>query len=95
MKKKKEEFKQIIIDEEPTKYWISNYGRVWSENINGFRKFSRSNSGTRYEFLRLESHNFLVHRLVAIYFCEGRTKERNVVNHIDGNIFNNYFENLE
>ena len=36
-----------------------------------------------------------LHRLVALAFCEGRTEERNVVNHIDGNPLNNNAENLE
>lgn len=36
-----------------------------------------------------------VHRLVAIAFCDGRSEERNEVNHIDYNRTNNYYKNLE
>lgn len=38
-------------------------------------------------------HN--VHRIVAYYFVKGRTPDREVVNHIDGNRSNNYWKNLE
>ena len=36
-----------------------------------------------------------IHRLVAMAFCDGRTEERNVVNHKDGNKQNNHADNLE
>jgi len=35
-----------------------------------------------------------VHRLVAEYFCEN-PNSYNVVNHLDSDIFNNYYKNLE
>lgn len=38
---------------------------------------------------------FAIHTLVAKTFIEGETKERNQVNHIDGNTTNNCVENLE
>jgi len=38
--------------------------------------------------------DFLVHRLVAIEFCE-RPEGKNLINHIDGNPSNNVYTNLE
>lgn len=38
--------------------------------------------------------DFLVHRLVAIEFCE-RPEGKNLINHIDGNPSNNDYTNLE
>lgn len=38
--------------------------------------------------------DFLVHRLVAIEFCE-KTEGKNLINHIDGNPSNNHYTNLE
>lgn len=42
-----------------------------------------------------KTKHFSVHRLVAIAFVAGRTKERNIVNHIDGDKANNNDFNLE
>ena len=36
-----------------------------------------------------------VHRLVAITFVTGRSKDKNIVNHIDQNKLNNHYKNLE
>lgn len=38
--------------------------------------------------------NLIIHKYVALYFCE-RNSEGLVVNHIDGNKTNNHYQNLE
>lgn len=42
-----------------------------------------------------KTKTFMVHRLVAEHFVEGRTKDRNCVNHVDGNKRNNRSDNLQ
>lgn len=42
-----------------------------------------------------KTYKRLVHRIVAEVFCSGKTKEKNVVNHIDENKKNNASDNLE
>lgn len=97
--KQPEEFKQIKFDNKDTNYWISNYGRLWSNKTKKFLKPYKSQSGKGYYSIKLSMKNQRkscdIHRLVAMYFCNGRSSEKNIVNHIDGNIFNNYYENLE
>ena len=39
-------------------------------------------------------HHLSPHRLVAEYFVPGRTKEKNMVHHIDANPKNNVYTNL-
>lgn len=41
------------------------------------------------------SNQMMAHRLVAHKYCKGRTRDRNIVNHIDENRCNNYYVNLE
>ena len=78
-------------------YAISNYGNVWSYNIN--RKMSINTAGL-YSTVGLRKYkgakqdNKLVHRLVAQAFIPN-PKNKPQVNHIDENKMNNYFENLE
>jgi hypothetical protein len=38
--------------------------------------------------------NHLIHRLVALAFCEGHSKENNICDHIDRNTLNNHYTNL-
>jgi hypothetical protein len=39
--------------------------------------------------------DFYVHRIVAEVFCSGKCDEKNVVNHIDNDKYNNHYLNLE
>lgn len=78
-------------------YEVSNYGRIRSNqgilslipNVkNGYLYVSLTNKDGKRK-------TFRVHRLVAHAFCEGFSKEKNQVNHKDGDITNNKAENLE
>ena len=66
---------------------ISNYKiRLLCKRENGYLQISLSKKG--------KVKNFLVHRLVAIAFCENN-KNKKEVNHINGIKSDNKFENLE
>lgn len=84
--------------QENTDYEISNYGRVRSKN-NGLLKPMLNNKG----YLRVtifvweygSRKDRFIHRLVAEYFCTNPDKiNYNIVDHIDGNIFNNHYSNI-
>jgi len=78
-------------------YAISNYGNVWSYNIN--RKMSINKAGL-YSTVGLRKYKGakqdtkLVHRLVAQAFIPNK-ENKPQVNHIDENKMNNYYKNLE
>ncbi|MBR2804828.1 MAG: NUMOD4 motif-containing HNH endonuclease, partial [Eggerthellaceae bacterium] len=83
-------------------YYISSYGRILSTGC-GRRaatmlKPARGSDGYLHVNLATKDHeqrHASIHRLVASAFCDGRTEERNVVNHKDGNPLNNRADNLE
>ena len=77
-------------------YEVSNCGKVKSLKSG---KILRLNEKV-YNYVSLydkngKAYKILVHRLVAHVFVNGRTKEKNLVNHIDENKLNNYYKNLE
>lgn len=85
-----------VIDGFEGRYLISSEGRVYSNISQRYLNTSVMNSG--YERVGIKykgkTHNFLMHRLVAQYFCEGY--ERNLdVNHINVNRLDNRSSNLE
>ena len=75
-------------------YEVSNFGNV--RNNRKQLKFYQINSG--YLALKLVKDGLrispLVHRLVALVFCEKQSHQTEV-NHIDGNKQNNHYTNLE
>lgn len=86
-------------------YYITDTGDVYSfrkdnRGWQGLRKMAKRgwNNPKRYIQVILSKDGIVkyvqVHRLVAKYFCEGYFPGA-VVNHIDGNIHNNHYKNLE
>lgn len=73
------------------KYSVSNMGRVRNDN-NG--KILNGTLKSGYKCVYLDRKTRLVHRLVADKFCK-KEKEKNVVNHKDGNRINNKYSNLQ
>lgn len=84
-------------------YMITEDGEVYSYKNkykcrNGLRKLKIRYARNGYGYIdcvdREKRKRFLIHRLVAEYFCEGYF-EGAVVNHIDADKKNNHFSNLE
>lgn len=88
-------FKQIIVNNELTNYYIYDDGRCQNIKSGKFLKGQISNSGyLNYNLtLQYKKQRFYAHRLVAIHFLLENQKEE--VNHIDGNKMNNHFSNLQ
>lgn len=84
------------LSETGDKYLVSNFGRVYSNITNKIRKTKINNSGYEMITLAVDGKEItrLIHRLVAMEFCEGY-KEGMVVNHKDSNKLNNHSDNLE
>lgn len=78
-------------------YLISSFGNIKYINSNDI---INKNDVKGYQIVTIRDindnfRNIGIHRLVANAFCQGRSKERNFVNHIDGCKNNNKFTNLE
>lgn len=90
------EQKRIIIEEQETPYLIRDNGTVWSEIRNRELKgtLQRNEYHTIYLSFNGEQYNFMLHRLVAEYFCDN-PNNYTIVHHKDGNPHNNQASNLE
>ena len=73
-------------------YMISNYGRVYCKRGYMVSSFINRNG---YIECKLDEHNELVHRLVAITFIPNIKFMELDVNHKDGIKYNNHVSNLE
>lgn len=77
------------------RYEVSSHGRV----RNRAGKILKLHKRSHYLFVGLHKNGKLrsvdVHRLVATHFCEGRSEDRNEVNHKNLNKLDNRSENLE
>lgn len=96
----KHRMNMIIVNEEwqPIKdfnYSVSNYGRVKNNTTNKFKQLRVGRYGYQINLWdKSKSKMFTLSRLVANYFIrEVQVNER--VRHIDGDIRNNYYKNLE
>lgn len=79
-------------------YWISDYGRVYSELINAQMKTTFVGKG--YLKVKLKDINgngvdYLIHRLVMMCFCYRSDCNELTVNHINGKHIYNSLDNLE
>lgn len=92
-------FKQIVGDFDGynlnyPNYQISNFGTlINAKNLRLKPSLMIYPKTTLYN--KGKSFQFLIHRLVALFFVAGRTAERYMVNHIDENKNNYHFSNLE
>ncbi|KAI9305721.1 hypothetical protein BJ944DRAFT_239401 [Cunninghamella echinulata] len=81
-----------------THYRLSNQGQIIDSRIqNEYHVYTKYRNG--YITCNLYDstntlHEFYIHRLVAIYFCHGRSYSCNTVQHLDGNPSNNNSSNL-
>lgn len=86
-------------------YWVSNYGEIVSyrrgntkklDNIPKLLKYSASSSrnGKIYYKINLDKKNYYIHRLIASVFIDNPLN-KNQVNHLDNNPYNNRVDNLE
>lgn len=76
-------------------YYISNKGRVYNKYYERFLTPSKTKEGYLRICLTLDSKSktFLIHRLVAEYFCD-KKENMNIIHHIDNNKENNMSDNL-
>ncbi len=78
-------------------YLVSNYGKIKSLFTNEYLNRKKTN----YVKVSLRDNisntrkSMYIHRLVALLFVDGRSVNKNVVNHLDRNPQNNYYKNLE
>lgn len=90
------EQKRIIIEGQETPYLIRDNGTIWSEIRNRELKgtLQRNEYHTVYLSFNGKQYNFMLHRLVAEYFCDN-PNNYTIVHHKDGNPHNNQASNLE
>jgi hypothetical protein len=93
----KEIFKPLVYNDIKDIYEISNYGTIRNKDTYKILKPFLDKDG--YERINLMtetgSRKVHVHRLVAFNYISGHSDERNIVNHKDSQIRNNYYGNLE
>ena len=78
-------------------YYISSHGEIYSNLSNKMMSVGAIRGGYKSVTLRTgndDSTTRKIHQLVAQAFLP-RPKDKNIVNHIDGNKFNNHVSNLE
>ena len=82
-------------------YYVTDDGRIWSEQSKKFMAFQYDKNGYVKVALRStdlppkKCHRYSVHRLVMENFCPVENMENLQVNHKDGNKQNNCLSNLE
>lgn len=99
-KYKDEEWAQIIIDNNTSKYFISNHGRVLNSITNILLHPTIPKSTDNYPYITLRnngnSYRFDIHILVAIYFViNDKPIVYKIVHHKNNNRHDFYYKNLE
>ena len=98
--KQDEEFVNIGMfdDNDFSDYEISNYGNVKSLKFNKYMRFNDTHgyyTVMLYDKITGKGIRMRINRLVTFKFVEGKTKQLNVVNHLDEDKHNNYYKNLQ
>lgn len=88
--------KRIKIEGQDTPYIIRDNGTIWSEKRNRELKgtVQRNEYQTVYLMFNGKQYNFMVHRLVAEYFCDN-PHNYTIVHHINEDKLDNRAENLQ
>jgi len=77
-------------------YLISDFGRVYCASKDKIKTHHLNQGYPSVSLKRADqTKSYLIHRLVAVAFVPGRSNERNIVNHIDGDKTNTHYVNLE
>lgn len=81
------------------RYQITEFGEVRSLNYlkqkGVIRTLCPFYNGTKYLRIGLCSKYIFIHKLVMITFKPDNPENKRTINHIDGNIYNNHYSNLE
>ena len=85
-------WKEVIINNKNTNYYVSNLGRF--KNYKGIIMENYKPHYSGYIYVRINKNKYSLHYLVAITFINNPENKKNI-NHIDGNKINNSSNNLE
>ena len=88
--------KRIILNNQPTNFWIEDTGRLRNEKTKKWLK-GGYNKGYHFYSIYFKGKQYILytHRLVAEYFIPNFEKDKTIVHHKDGNKLNNNVLNLE
>ncbi len=91
------ETKIIMYENQETNYEVTSEGQVFNKKTKRELKGTLARNEYRSVQLTIDKKvkNFMVHRLVAEAFCEGKTNDNNIVHHKNGNKYDCRAENLE
>ena len=96
--KEDELYRQIVIDGEATRYYVSNYGKVVSLCNGRAREKAQQIDTKGYLYVDLylhgQKHRYRIHKLVGFYFLRENPEEDDVIHHCDTNRLNNVYRNL-
>lgn len=81
---------EIFVEYDDSSIYVSNHGKIKYQN----EIVELKTNSVNYLYCKINGKYYNPHRLVAYLFCPKPNENYNVVDHIDGNRTNNYFENL-